>query len=200
MIFVMPLLVVYNPVSGSGSAKSLVEEHILPVLKDHNAIIDGIIATEYAGHAGIYVAEYLQEHSTALTVVLASGDGTLHEIIDRVLPRSPPNIQHAFSTRPCVSFVLVPTGTANALYSSLFPPVAPEVISTVGYKLQSLHLYLNGKNSVPLTHCVTSFIPRPISQATPGRTPSCVVTSTSLHASILYDSEALRREVPGLER
>ncbi|KAF7777448.1 hypothetical protein Agabi119p4_3520 [Agaricus bisporus var. burnettii] len=189
----MSLLVIYNPVAGSGSAKLLIDEHILPALQpDHT--IDGILSTEHAGHAGTFVAEYARDHSTHnLTIILASGDGTLHEIID--------SLSLAKATHGRVSFVLVPAGTANALYSSLFPPASQEMIDDVAYKLQSLRLYLNGKGTVrSLTYSLTEFFPSPTAQVNPRVASSCVVTSTSLHASILYDSELLRKEIPGIER
>lgn len=196
----MPLSIIYNPVSGSGSAKSLVQEHVLPLLEKRNINADHVVATEYPGHAGTLVAEYAQQNPSNLTIVLVSGDGTLHEVVNQLLPNSSQNLQQALVTLPRISFILVPAGTANALYSSLFPPTEPEDISNVEYKLQSLHSYLDGHNGIPLALSVTTFVPAPGSQTTPKVAISSVVTSTSLHATILHDSEALRKEMPGIER
>jgi diacylglycerol kinase family enzyme len=185
----MPLLVIYNPVCGSQSAKSLTYDHILPLLSQRNATVDAVIETEYAGHAGSIVAGYESEKEE-LTVVLVSGDGTLHEIVN-----------HCYTSTRRVSFVLIPAGTANALYSSLFPPSKDS--STVGDKFQSLRAYLDAKKrTIPLTLSVTTFFFAPDSQKSqePKSVVSAVVTSTSLHASILYDSEELRKEIPGLQR
>ncbi|KXN87730.1 hypothetical protein AN958_08206 [Leucoagaricus sp. SymC.cos] len=197
----MPLLVLYNPVCGSRSSKSFTEEHIIPLLEQHNIAVDSVLATEYPGHAGALVADYLKRSFADLTIILASGDGTLHEIINNYTPprRSPPN-DHQVLITPQIFLVLVPTGTANALYSSLFPPTKNEDISSVEYKLQSLRAYLDGKPSVPLTLSVTTFLPPSDSQVQERTVVSAVVTSTSAHASILHDSEELRKEFPGIER
>lgn len=191
----MVLLVVYNPVCGSGSAQSFLEEHVLPILRHHNKPVDRIIATEYVGHAGTLIADSLKHHPLKTTVILASGDGTLHEIVNQLSPRP-----EAVSAVPRISLVLVPMGTANALYSSLFPPTVPGDTSTVEYKLQSLRSYLNEGDSIPLTLCVTTLSPAHDARVGAKTVVSAVVTSTSLHASILHDSEALRKEMPGIER
>lgn len=201
----MPFLVLYNPVCGSRSAKSFTEKHVLPLLEQHNVTVDAIVATEYAGHAGVLVADYLKRSAADLTIVLASGDGTLHEIINNYSPprnSSPNSYQVLLSSIPSrISLIMVPAGTANAMYSSLFPPTKGEDISTLEYKLQSIRAYLVGKTSIPLTLAVTTLLPPASdSQASPRTVVSAVVTSTSAHASILYDSEELRKEFPGIER
>lgn len=199
----MPLLVLYNPVCGSRSAKPFTEEHVLPLLSHHNTTVDAILATEYAGHAGVIVADYLRRSSADLTIVLASGDGTLHEILNNCRQNSAPDCdQVLLSHNPSrISLVLVPAGTANAMYSSLFPPKNKDEISTVEYKLQSVQAYLDGRASVPLTLAVTTLLPPANkSQPNPRTVAAAVVTSTCLHASILQDSEELRKEIPGVER
>ena len=105
------------------------------------------------------------------TVILGSGDGTVHDIINS-------GVRHP------LALVLVPCGTANALYSSLFP---------TGDRLQSLHAFLANKPTRPLSIASTS-----VNGATP--VLSVVVVSTALHASILHHSEALRDSHPGLVR
>ncbi|KAF9451235.1 hypothetical protein P691DRAFT_724602 [Macrolepiota fuliginosa MF-IS2] len=196
----MPLFVIYNPVCGSGSAKSLVDNQVLPTLEKHNVTIDGVSATEYTGHAGFLVADYLKQNPSNVTIVLASGDGTLHEILNHILPHTSQTVHQVLNTLPRISFVLVPAGTANALYSSLFPPAKPGDITASEYRLQSLHAYLSGKDGIPLTLSVTTLVPTPGSREVPRIVISSVVTSTSLHAAILHDSEALRNEMPGIER
>ena len=117
---------------------------------------------------GYDVGSEVDGHST---VILGSGDGTIHDIINSV--RHGP-----------LAFVLVPCGTANALYSSLFP---------AGDRLQSLHAFLNNGPTRPLSIASTS-----VNGASP--VLSVVVVSTALHASILHHSEALRESHPGLVR
>ncbi len=191
----MTLLIIYNPVCGSGSAGSFLEEHVLPVLRRYHKNADRIIATDYVGHAGIIIAEHLKQHPLNVTVILVSGDGTLHEVVNQLAPQL-----EALSVLPRISFVLVPMGTANALYSSLFPPTTTEAVSTVDYKLQSLRSYLSEGDLIPLTLCVATLSSARDAPMTAKIAVSAVVTSTSLHASILHDSEVLRKEIPGIDR
>ncbi|KAH9063676.1 hypothetical protein EDB83DRAFT_2382407 [Lactarius deliciosus] len=133
-----------------------------------------VFATEHVGHAGTLLL------SRASLSFLVSGDGTLHEIKD--------------GSFPSLRIVLVPGGTANALHSTFFPPSsAPDAEPTL---LASLLALLSGAapRLVPLTLALTTIVPEG------PRVVSVVVTSTSLHAAILHDSEALRASVPGIER
>jgi len=195
----MPLLVVYNPICGSRSAKSFTEDHILPLLYQHNVAADLIVATGHAGHAGELIADCLRS-TVDLTLILVSGDGTLHEVINNCnITGGRAAKEYRVDLPPAqISVVLVPAGTANALYSSLFPPAEGEV-STVEYKLRSLKAFLDGKEGVPLSLSVTTLL-SPAGEESPRTIVSGVVTSTALHASILYDSEKLRHEYPGIER
>jgi len=145
---------VINPVCGHKTARSDFEQHVFPRLTFEQTI-------------------YTQQYSilsSAQTVVIGSGDGTIHEVINAVYPHK-------------LDFVLIPCGTANALYASLF-----------GYddKLKSLNAYLNKSLPLPLSLASTTITDKPVL--------SSVVVSTSLHASILHHSEALRESHPGLER
>jgi len=198
----MPLLVVYNPVCGSRSAKSLTEDLILPLLFQYDVTVHLVVATKHAGHAGELIADYLRS-AVDLTLILVSGDGTLHEVVNNCnITENQAAKEHRVDRPPVqISVVLVPAGTANALYSSLFPPAKGEA-STVEYKLKSLKAFLDGKERVPLSLGVTTLLPPAGEEPqTPSRTVvSGVVTSTALHASILYDSEELRHEYPGIER
>jgi diacylglycerol kinase family enzyme len=180
----MPLLVLYNPICGDKTAKSFVEGHVLPLLRHHSKQVDHVVETTSVGHAAVAVTEFCAANLDALiTVLVASGDGTLHEIINaRTLPK--------------IHFVLVPCGTANALYSSLFPPP----IDKVNYRLQSLLSYIEGGATLPLSMAVT-VMSAPADKAQPDVIAvAAVVVSTSLHASILRDSECLREEYPGVQR
>jgi len=162
------LLTIINPVAGSSSAPQFFAEHVLPRLSGNV-----VRHTERPGHAAQLVRD-----ATPNTVIVGSGDSTLHEIINGIDLATP------------VKFVLVPCGTANALYVSLFPPQGND---DVAYKLQSLAAYLENKPPRPLTIATTK-----ISAEKTVR--SCVVVSTALHAWILKDSEGLRTSHPGTER
>ncbi|EGO21644.1 hypothetical protein SERLADRAFT_474295, partial [Serpula lacrymans var. lacrymans S7.9] len=180
----MSALVVYNPVCGDSTAHTFFQEHVLPLLHEHSIATPHIILTERPGHAGTAVVDYLTSRAdpqAELTIILGSGDGTLHEIIN------------AISVSPTkgyfISFVLIPCGTANALYSSFFSPVQGD--TTPAYRLQSLHKYLGKFPSTPLTLARTTLV-SPESDDHPTIAVSAVVASTALHASILLDSESLR--------
>lgn len=194
----MPLLIVCNPVCGDGKAKALFEETVLPFLEKHGKIVDKLVITENAGHEGSAVLEFLENNGGDTTVVLGSGDGTLHEIINTICAAE---LKGARVSQPTshLHFVLVPCGTANALYSSLFPP--KNIDQDVPYKLQSLQAFVDGSKTIPLTLAISSLSSPPSSKPIRPRVAiSAVVTSTALHATLLHDSEALRAEIPSIER
>jgi hypothetical protein len=190
----MPLIVVYNPACGDRNGAQLTTETILPLLNSHGLVPDKVVATEHVGHAGTILLSYItglapSDHAEGIDLVLVSGDGTLHEIV---------NALHGARAKqdgpfPNIRIVLVPAGTANALYATFFPPSpAPDAVPM---QLSSLLTFLSTTpRLVPLTFALTTFSP-----GIPA-VVSIVVTSTSLHASILHDSEALRISVPGIER
>ena len=77
----MPLLVIYNPVCGHGTAKELFERTVLPTLREHGKVPDRLEATTHEGHAGEIVRDFLDTLGAELeevTIILCSGDGTLH--------------------------------------------------------------------------------------------------------------------------
>ncbi|KAI0029402.1 ATP-NAD kinase-like domain-containing protein [Vararia minispora EC-137] len=191
----MSLLLVYNPVCGSSSGREIAEQEVLPLLAKHGIVPAQVAGTQYAGHAGILVLEFLEKMSphSDHTIILVSGDGTLHEIINALHERKSSEIPVC-----TIKLVLVPGGTANALHSSLFPP-SPGSETT----LSAVHAYLSSSSSLkPLAIAKTIIQAADDSSSTGGRTSilSAVVTSTSLHACILHDAEALRATVPGLDR
>ncbi|KAJ3728941.1 hypothetical protein C8R42DRAFT_601357 [Lentinula raphanica] len=197
----MPVVGIYNPVCGDQTAKSFFEEHVLPLCKETQVSVSGVLGTERINHVGELVLEFLEKTpiDEVLTVILGCGDGTLHEMINYL---SSTEIKGRAGVPPEIHLVIIPCGTANALYSSLFPP-APESSSSTEYRLRSLRSYIVGQESrlVPLTLAITTLSSPPNAKlARPKAVASTVVVSTSLHASILYDSERLRAEMPGIER
>jgi hypothetical protein len=201
----MPLLVIYNPVSGDRTAAKLTTDTILPLLATHNVTPDKVAATEYAGHAGKLLLSYIDSLASSIraepiTLVLVSGDGTLHEIV---------NALHSARSKqeepvPILRIVLIPGGTANALHATFFPPPASSSTAQPTL-LASLRSFLSATapRLIPLTFAHTvlpgSENPDGIPIAS-SDVVSVVVTSTALHAAILHDSEALRASVPGVER
>jgi len=192
----MPVVVIYNPVCGDSTAEQFFNAHVIPRLQTGTAaqIPAQVIRTSAPGDGGRQVLDLLNRHKGDITVVLGSGDGTLHEIANHL----------AFTTDGEQSFpvrlALIPCGTANALYASLFSPHSQE---PVAYRLQSLDAFLAASTTKPLTLSLTSFVGSPCpNRGLPDPRPiaSVVVTSTALHAAILRDSEKLRKEIPGIER
>jgi hypothetical protein len=110
-------------------------------------------------------------------VAIAGGDGTAHELIEGVLAEG----------RAQWQLILLPLGTANALYSSLFRLADPQD------KLHSLRAFLNGDEPKALPITTTN-----IKSLAPIH--SHVVASFALHAAILRDSETMREKYPGVER
>lgn len=203
----MSLLVIYNPVCGDGKAKEFFEAHVIPYLRSTNSItLETLIApTTHAEHAGELVVEYLEKVDGRVSIVLGSGDGTLHEIINALNKTAWKNPSRTGKPLARTNFALVPCGTANALYSSLFPlpaSLSPDDESAhVSYRLQSVKALVERPTSaLPLTLAITTLSPAPVVRTPPQVAVSAVVTSTALHASILYDSEALRATIPGIGR
>ncbi|BGO97402.1 Proteophosphoglycan ppg4 [Rhodotorula toruloides ATCC 204091] len=94
-----------------------------------------------------------------------------------------------------VELVLIPTGTANALYYHLFPPESPSYPSTT---------------PIALLYCLLAFLSPTSTSALPlslalNTLPSgekvltTVVSSTALHACLLHTAERLRHTRPELE-
>ncbi|KAJ6455862.1 ATP-NAD kinase-like domain-containing protein [Mycena sanguinolenta] len=193
----MPLLVVYNPVCGDSTAKSFFDEHVLPLLQESGKVADKVVATTHPNHAGEVLVEFLNQHEGEVVVVLGSGDGTLNECITTL--SSAAFTGSRANTLPKVVFVLVPCGTANALYSTHFSPPPDGTLDTT-YRLQSVKSFIAGAKTIPLTLAITTLSSPPSARNRPRAKISAVVVSTCMHASILKDSEALRKEMPGLER
>ena len=214
----MPLIVICNPVSGDRTAAKLTTEKIIPLLATHNVTPDKVATTEYVGHAGELFLSYIDTLASStrtepITLVLVSGDGTLHEIVNAL--HSARSKQEGFF--PSVRVVLIPGGTANALYSTYFPPSTPSTAEPA--LLASLLSFLSAtprlapltfahvsvSSSSPTTSVLRNLHNFPLTASSSSASSdvdviSAVVTSTALHAAILHDSEALRASVPGVER
>lgn len=193
------LLVIYNPAAGAGQAQAYFEQELLPMLHEHGREPAKVVSTASPGHAGEIVVEFLRNiPEQRVEVVLGSGDGTLHEILDAI---DHSGLRVRFTE---LTFALVPCGTANALYASLFPPTADESEALKKSMTRSLDPMLSPDASTarPLTLARTTLSsPAAAPQFAGARTSiGAVVTSAALHASILHDSEALRASHPGVER
>jgi hypothetical protein len=201
----MLALVIVNPVSGDGSAPQLMEAHVLPFLNSHSMDYR-LVTTQSADEAGSEAQLYINsKDSVHKLIVLAGGDGTVHEVVNAIV--RPIVEDGTYQLDEHISLVLLPCGTANALYSSLFLPGRPiqkpngvgDVDEATLYKLESLFAYFDVRSRmVPLTLAETKFLTKEETVQT--RILSAVVTSTSLHASILHSAERLRNSIPGIDR
>ncbi|KAF7984078.1 hypothetical protein HWV62_17640 [Athelia sp. TMB] len=195
------LMVLCNPVCGNSTGKALLDESVLPLLEKHGKKPDEVIVTKRLAHEGTAVLRFLETHGGDATVILLSGDGTLNEIINAICAAEPKGARLG-APASALRFVLVPCGTANALYSSLFPPPKDNVLEMdLPYKLQSLNGFLADAKTIPLTLAISEISSPPSAVRTrPKIAVSAVVTSTALHAVLLHDSEALRLQIPTMER
>ncbi|KAL1743291.1 hypothetical protein HDZ31DRAFT_74967 [Schizophyllum fasciatum] len=197
------LLVIYNPACGDKSGKDFVDAHVLPLLADAGRTPDAVVATDLGAperHPAAIVRDALERAAPDddVDVILASGDGTLNDIVSELSahPATGPKAGEHF--RLCLA--LVPVGTANAMYSSLFPPDSEAAVADPDYKLRSVRALLARAPTVPLTLAITTFSAAPAARVPPRASVSCVVTSTALHAAILHTAEAFRDEHPSLAR
>ncbi|KAF9021682.1 hypothetical protein BDZ89DRAFT_1019369 [Hymenopellis radicata] len=192
----MLLVALYNPVCGDSTAKQFFNEQVLPLLAQNGKTVDKVLETDRVGHAGELLVSYLETEPGPVTVVLGSGDGTLHEIINSLSLAELKGVR-AGGPPLSLSFVLVPCGTANALFSSIFPPQDPP---EADHRLKGVWSFIKDVGTIPLTLAITTLSSPPAEKKIPAVVISAVVTSTCLHASILHDSEVLRKDYPGLER
>ncbi|KDQ12269.1 hypothetical protein BOTBODRAFT_113248 [Botryobasidium botryosum FD-172 SS1] len=216
----MSVLIIQNPVSGEGTAVDLIKNSVIPLLDSHS-ISHTIQSTTEPGHAGSLALSFLQGRCAedkesapkdSPVLILAGGDGTLHEVVNAVGLSAVENSEQIQR----VVIVILPCGTANALYSTLFPPSPdggpyPKLSAKLpagtdaqtAYKLQSLLSYLDNagrRRPLVLTHTRVLDKNGDLAPVSGSSILSAVVTSTSLHASILDTAEELRAEVPGVAR
>ncbi|QRW00283.1 diacylglycerol kinase catalytic domain-containing protein [Ceratobasidium sp. AG-Ba] len=205
------MLIISNPASGHKKGPKIIEDFVLPLLNKYS-IGFTLKATNAPGHAGELAKEYTSTlDATDKAIILVSGgDGTIHEIINALyadLASSNPPLP----TGPELQLILLNSGTANALFHSIYPLLAtPDVqefvrrafptadIETVS-QLQSVVAYIRGANNTrPLT------LARNTTFRADGTISHCllsvVVASTALHANLLHTSEELRDSIPGVER
>lgn len=212
------LHVVVNPAAGARLAPEFVEQHVVPLLKTIGQ--DHIVHTTTApSHAGQLAREILASatdsgggKSLRVRVVLVGGDGTTHEFLAGLL-----DTQGELADGAKWDLAVLPLGTANALFYSLFPSQAeadvtlalPDRLKTAAeslqdadtrYKLSSLLSLLSGSTSAGRPLPITRTTLSRSDGSTAATLHSHIVLSTSLHAALLSTSEELRAEYPGLER
>ncbi|KAK4683765.1 hypothetical protein P7C73_g6461, partial [Tremellales sp. Uapishka_1] len=111
--------IIVNPVSGHGKAVEFVATHVVPLMQH--------LGVQYTAHrttgerdAGRIGKEILErEKEDEVVVIIAGGDGTAHEMIEGVLDVVPLDMLGRWT------LAVLPLGTANALFHSLFAPGSP---------------------------------------------------------------------------
>ncbi|KAG9001687.1 hypothetical protein FRB90_011557 [Tulasnella sp. 427] len=202
------LLVIVNPASGSKQAIIDVGAFVLPLLKGINY---RLATTESPGHAGVIAREFI-ESGEGSSVLVAGGDGTVHEVANAL-------VLNDHRPRADITLVLFPSGTANALYASLYSKVAPNPLHQhlipsdtdvqTSYRLKSVLAFVHSVRSAKdseqskpssrqLSLALTEILDH--SGEAVERLVGIVVNSTALHAAILHTAEQLRESIPGLER
>lgn len=191
----LPLLLISNPTSGDNTGHRFVQNFVLKILEKHNLSITRTVITDGPGRAGTEALNFLREHEDQndIGLLVSGGDGTMHEIINALY-----SAVDQFMRPHRIILALIPSGTANALYSSSFPRISGEQ-TFQDFKLQSLMSLIRGRESIKRLSIMKTVIQNE-DAGIESTTFSAVVTSTSLHASILHDSEALRARIPDMSR
>lgn len=182
--------IVVNTHAGTGEASQLVKT-LIRLLATHD--VDYAVHETRCANDGFRIAKAIL-HNTALhlsSTVLAvvGGDGSLNELINGIMQLEP----HA--TTRGVRLALIPAGTANAVYHSLFPDTCKNP-SNFDRFLSAKAALRHPGTLAPLSICriLTAQNAKPVY--------SCVVTSTCLHADILETASTpeMRKAYPGVER
>ncbi|XP_017270980.1 sphingosine kinase 2 [Kryptolebias marmoratus] len=104
------LLLLVNPFSGRGQAMQWCQTHILPMIREAN-ISYNLIQTERQNHARELIRDIPLSDWDGIVIV--SGDGLLHEVINGLMER--PDWEQAIKT----PVGILPCGSGNALAGSI---------------------------------------------------------------------------------
>ncbi|KAF8978143.1 hypothetical protein BGZ46_006778 [Entomortierella lignicola] len=195
-----PILVVLNPHSGRKQGREAWESTVQPALNKAGKPFK-LIETNAQGHVQSYFSDNIKaiitdlvqslsavdesanntiiRPSTAtLQIIVLGGDGTVHEIVNGILRGVEGTGYVSEEFRPKVKFSIIPTGTGNAISTSLGVTSVQDAVDR----------FLTGK-VVPL---------RPMSVSTRVGEDwkvyvyTIVVNSYGLHCATVYDSEEFR--------
>lgn len=204
------MLIISNPASGHKTGPQFIDNFVLPLLREHQVPFQ-LEATTAPGHAGELAKNYLETlgGGESAVILVSGGDGTIHEIVNALYAKLGSS-QHQIPKWPKIQLVIVNSGTANALYYSIYPLVAPPGVLRliqktlpaadveVASRLQSVAAYLGRGITRPLALGRNTIFKR--DGAIKQSLLSIVVASTALHANLLHTSEELRATIPGVER
>jgi diacylglycerol kinase family enzyme len=101
--------ILYNPVSGQGTAKKIVEMNVIPILRLANLEFT-VVPTQYRGFANEHVNNLDLESTNA--IIVAGGDGLVSEVITGLMTRTDNGYEK-------IAIGIVPSGTANAMANEL---------------------------------------------------------------------------------
>ncbi|CAE7221725.1 unnamed protein product [Rhizoctonia solani] len=204
------MLIISNPASGHKNGPKFIENYVLPLLNKYHVAFK-LEATNAPKHAGELARSYLEslENAKIAVILVSGGDGTIHEIINALYANV--GSRDSSIVWPKLQLIIVNSGTANALYHSIYPIVAgPDILRFVqetlpaadaeaASGLQSIVAYLRRTgNTRSLVLARTAVM---TSDGTERESLlSIVVASTALHANLLHTSEELRAAIPGVER
>lgn len=212
--------VVVNPTAGAGLGTALVESHVKPLLEGLGATVR-VHRTESEGDGKRIGSHLLTSHSSRdyLDIVLVGGDGTTHEVLNGLYL---PDIKDPFPVAPAIRLAVVPAGTANALYSSLYPEEWTQDIQalaanaksideleaeTMEKMLRSIKAMAQAKRRDGEERDLPLILNELCTRRSDGkyvmkRSISHLVTSYAMHAAILHDADTpeMRAKHPGIER
>ncbi|CBQ69206.1 conserved hypothetical protein [Sporisorium reilianum SRZ2] len=224
--------IVANPASGSKLALSLAEQHVRPLLlsslgssspddiriRQTESAADGVrIGSEIARD---YLTSFASAEDSVLDLVLIGGDGTTHELLNGLYLSQPheDTSPRVGKTPLQIRLAIVPGGTANALYSAMYPAdwtqevqhqvatassptdLPSSVLDVMLKSVRSLAASLSAKQqklaALPL------MLNRLEAEAGDQWLLSHLVTSHALHAAILQDADTpeMRAKHQGIER
>ncbi|KAF9933541.1 hypothetical protein FBU30_005183 [Linnemannia zychae] len=191
-----PVLVVLNPYSGRKLGLEAWENTVRPALNSAR-IPFRLIESNAQGHVMSYFVDNIkpilidlaQSLSTAsanqetvsypssgkLQIIVLGGDGTVHEIVNGILRGVEGTGMVSDAFRPIVEFSIIPTGTGNAISTSL---------GVTGVE-DAVNRFIAGK-TVPLRLMSVTF------KNAQHVLYTLVVVSYGLHCATVYDSEEFR--------
>lgn len=111
-------LVLYNPVSGTGRARAVLESYVLPILNELEVVSD-VKPTLGPNFAREFLTQHIQKPSFSYDgLIVISGDGMLSQVINGVsdgYQGDTEKIKHFFQNCPLVP---IPAGTSNGITAS----------------------------------------------------------------------------------
>ncbi|KAF9916234.1 hypothetical protein BX616_004283 [Lobosporangium transversale] len=194
-----PLLVVLNPNSGTKQAREVWESIVQPALNKAQkpftlieSVAQGYTQSYFSNNIKRIIIDLVQSLSlvndegnitrpstATLQIMVLGGDGTVHEIVNGVLRGVEGTAFVSNEFRPKVELSIIPTGTGNAISTSL----------GVNGPQDALDRFLNG-NTTPLR--LMSVSTKTSNNLWEISVYTVVVNSYGLHCATVYDSEEFR--------